>query len=376
MLQLVCRQLLHRPLRTLFTLIAVAATIGAVLVIQGFQTGIYWQLPGLVLNRGGDLIVTQAGITNMIAARSTLPQLARRRIEAIDGVKIAHPLTAISAIYARHGRKTPIFILVYDSAGGPNNIVAGTTPKGSRDIVIDRSLARIHGLRLGDRIEISEYAFRISGITDGSVAFFTPFAFVTYDGLIDFYMDSKVVGDITSFPLLSFLIVDLKPGADRDKVAAAIEAQVPEADVFAPNKLAANDQKLGRAMLAPVFNLITAVSFVIGVLVIGLIMFASVNARRRSLGVLKALGFSTRQLSGSVLFEAAVITALAFPFGIALAWAVAAVVDVAAPLYVVMFDDPAALLRTALGCAVFALAGSLIPVRVIARLEPAIVFRR
>jgi putative ABC transport system permease protein len=376
MLQLVCRQLLHRPLRTAFTLIAVAATIGAALVIQGFQTGIYWQLPGLVLNRGGDLIVTQAGITNMIAARSTLPQLARRRIEAIDGVKIAHPLTAISAIYDRHGRKTPIFILVYDTAGGPKNIIAGTAPKGSRGIVIDRSLARIHGLHLGERIEISEYAFRISGITSGNVAFFTPFAFVTYDGLIDFYMDSKVVGDITSFPLLSFLIVELKAGADRDKVAAAIEAGVPEADVFVPRRLATNDQKLGRAMLGPVFNLITAVSFVIGVLVIGLIMFASVNARRRSLGVLKALGFSTRQLSGSVLFEATVITALAFPFGVALAWAVAAIVDQAAPLYVVMFDDPAALLRTAFGCAVFALAGSLIPVRVIARLEPAIVFRR
>jgi len=376
MLHLVCRQLLHRPLRTVFTLIAVAATIGAVLVIQGFQTGIYWQLPGLVLNRGGDLIVTQDGITNMIAARSTLPQLARRRIEAIDGVKIAHPLTAISAIYDGHGRKTPIFILVYDSAGGPRNIVAGTAPQGSRDIVIDRSLARIHGLRLGDRIEISEYAFRVSGITSGNVAFFTPFAFVTYDGMIDFYMESKVVGYLTTFPLLTFLIVDLKPGADRDKVAAAIEAGVPEADVFVPRRLAANDQKLGRAMLGPVFNLITAVSFVIGVLVIGLIMFAAVNARRRSLGVLKALGFSTRQLSGSVLFEAALITTLAFPVGIALAWAVAAVVDAAAPLYVVMFDDPATLLRTALGCAIFALAGSLIPVRVIARLEPAIVFRR
>jgi len=376
MLHLVCRQLLHRPLRTALTLIAVAATIGSVLVIQGFQTGIYWQLPGLVLKRGGDLIVTQAGITNMIAARSTLPQLVRGRIEAIDGVKIAHPLTAISAIYARHGRKTPIFILVYDSAGGPKNIIAGTAPKGSRDIVIDRSLARIHDLRLADRIEISEYAFRISGITGGNVAFFTPFAFVTYDGMIDFYMESKVVGDITTFPLLSFLIVELKPGADRDKVAAAIEAGVPEADVFVPRRLAANDQKLGRAMLGPVFNLITAVSFVIGVLVIGLIMFAAVNARRRSLGVLKALGFSARQLSGSVLFEAALITALAFPFGVAVAWAVAAVVDVAAPLYVVMFDDPTTLLRTALGCAAFALAGSLIPVRLIARLEPAIVFRR
>jgi putative ABC transport system permease protein len=376
MLYLVCRQLMHRPVKTVFTLIAVATTIGAVLVIQGFQIGIYWQLPGLVLNRGGDLIVTQAGITNMIAARSTLPQLTRRQIEAIDGVKIAHPLTAISTIYERKGRKTPIFIIVYDTAGGPRNIIAGTAPKGSRDIVIDRSLARIHGLALGDRIVISEYAFRISGITTDNVAFFAPFAFVTYDGMIDFYMESKVVGDITTFPLLSFLIVELNDGADRAKVAARIEARVPDADVFAPRALAANDRKLGRTMLGPVFNLITTVSFVIGVLVVGLIMFASVNARQRSFGVLKALGFSSLHLSGSVIFEAAVITVLAFPIGVGLAWAVAAIVDSMAPLYVVMFDDPAALLRTALGCVVFALAGSLIPVRVIAHLEPAIVFRR
>lgn len=376
MIHLVCRQLIHRPLRTVFTLIAVATTIGAVLVIQGFQSGIYWQLPGLVLDRGGNLIVTQAGISNMIAARSTLPQLTRRQVEAIEGVEIAHPLTAMSVIYERKERKTPIFIIVYDTAGGPRSIISGSQPKGSRDIVIDRSLARIHGLATGDPMIISDYTFDVSGITTDNVAFFAPFAFVTYDGMIDFYWESDVVGDITTFPLLSFLIVELKNDADRAKVAARIEAGVPDADVFVPRVLAANDRKLGRAMLGPVFNLITTVSFVIGVLVIGLIMFASANARRRSLGVLKALGFSTRQLGGSVLFEAAIVTLLAFPLGVGLAWAVAAVVDSVAPLYVVLFNDPEALLRTALGCAVFALAGSLVPVRMIANLEPAMAFRR
>lgn len=376
MMYLICRQLIYRLPRTVFTLMAVAATIGAVLVIQGFQIGIYWQLPGLVLNRGGDLIVTQAGITNMVAARSTLPQLARRRVEAIEGVRTAHPLTAISVIYERKGRKTPIFIIVYDTAGGPRNIISGTPPKGSRDIVIDRSLARIHGLATGNPIIISDYKFSISGMTSNNVAFFAPFAFVTYDGMIDFYWESDVVGDITTFPLLSLLIVELQKGADRAKVAARIEARVPDADVFVPSALAANDRELGRTMLGPIFNLITAVSFVIGILVIGLIMYASVSARRRSLGVLKALGFSTLYLSGSVLFEAAVITLLAFPLGVGLDWAVAAVVDSVAPLYVVLFNDPAALLSTALGCAGFALAGSLVPVRVIANLEPAMVFRR
>lgn len=355
--------------------VAVAAMIGAVLVIQGFQVGIYWQLPGLVLGRGGDLIVAQSGIANMIAARSTLPQRARDRVEAIEGVRTAHPLTAISVIYEKHRRKTPMIVLVFDTAGGPRNLIAGRMPKGSRDIVIDRSLARIHGLQVGDPIVISEYEFRIAGITDGSVAFFTPFAFVTYDGMIDFYMESKVVGDITTFPLLSFLIVELKKGADRRSVAARIEANVPDADVFAPGVLAANDRKLGRAMLGPVFGLITTVSYIIGVMVIGLIMFASVNARRRSLGVLKALGFTTRQIGWSVLFEAAIITLLAFPLGVGIAWLVAMVIDSAAPLYTIRFADPAALLWTAAGCSVFALLGSLVPVRVIAKVEPAVVFR-
>ncbi len=376
MMYLVIRQLLQRPLRTVFTLLAVAVTIGAVLVIQGFQVGIYAQLPQMVLGRGGDLIVAQAGIANMIAARSTLPQMTRRQVESVKGVENAYPMTAISVIYERKGRKTPIFIIVYDSAGGPRNLIAGAAPKGPRDIVVDRSLAIIHGLAVGDPIIISDYKFRISGITDQNVAFFAPFAFITYDGMIDFYWDSDVVGDITTFPLLSFLIVELAKGADRTKVAARIEASVPDADVFVPSVLAANDRELGRTMLGPVFDLITAVSFAIGILVIGLIMYVSANARRRSMGVLKALGFSSFQLGGAILFEAALLLLLAFPFGVLLAWAVAAIVDRFAPIYVVMFATPAALLWTALGCALFALIGSLIPVRLIARIEPALAFRR
>jgi putative ABC transport system permease protein len=375
MMYLVFRQLIYRPLKSVFALVAVAVTIGAVLIIQGFQIGIYAQLPGLVLDRGGDLIVTQAGITNMIAARSTLPQLTRRQVEAVEGVTNAFPLTAFSVIYSHNGRKTPLFIIVYDIAGGPRNLISGAPPKGSRDIVVDRSLATIHGLATGDPIVISDYKFRISGITKKNVAFFSPFAFVTYDGMIDFYWEADVVGDITTFPLLSFLIVELAKGADRREVAARIEASVPDADVFAPSALAANDRELARTMLGPVFNLITAVSFVIGILVIGLVMYVSASARRRSLGVLKALGFSSWQLSVSILFEAALISALAFPFGVGLAWLVAVAVDAFAPLYVVLYNDPAALLRTALGCTVFALAGSLIPVRLIANVEPAMVFR-
>ena len=71
-------------------------------------------------------------VAAMIAARSTLPQQARLQVEAVEGVRIAHPLTAISVIHESSGRKTPLFIIVYDTAGGPRKIIAGSPPETAR----------------------------------------------------------------------------------------------------------------------------------------------------------------------------------------------------------------------------------------------------
>ena len=131
--------------------LAIGAIIAEILILEGFLAGMYAQLRNAVANRGGDVIVSQSGISNFIAARSILPQLTRLEVEELDGVRAAHPLTAISVIYGRDGRKTPIIIFVYDSAGGPKEIVSGAPIGGEREIVIDQSLAKRYGFFLGTR---------------------------------------------------------------------------------------------------------------------------------------------------------------------------------------------------------------------------------
>jgi hypothetical protein len=79
---LTLRQLRLEALRSSLTVLAIAAVIAEILIIEGFLAGLYLQLRQAVLNRGGDLVVTQAGIGNFIAARSILPQTARLDVEA------------------------------------------------------------------------------------------------------------------------------------------------------------------------------------------------------------------------------------------------------------------------------------------------------
>lgn len=375
MLRLIYRQWLHDPMHTALTAMAIAAVVAVILVLEGFNEGLVAQLRDAVTDRNADLIVTQAGVSNMTGTRSILPQFARRDVEAVDGVAAAHPLTGIPIIYQQSGKRTPIFLLVYDEWGGPVELVAGTTVSAPRDIVVDRSLAEKYDLSVGDPLVVSDFEFRIAGVANDSAALFTAFGFARYDDLIDFYFESDVAADISTFPLLSFLLVLLQPGADSASVAAAIEASVPAADVFGPEILAEEDAALGRVIFGPTMHLLIGVAYLIGALVTGIIMFAAVNARRSEFGVLKALGFSHRSLGTSVVVEALLYAVMAIPIGIMLASLIGLMIEELMPLYLILPTEPWPMLRTTGACFAFAVFGALVPIRLIRKVDPGLVFR-
>ncbi len=375
MLDLVLKQLRYNSFRSLLTVLAIAAVIAEILILEGFLAGLYKQLQSAVLNRNADVIVSQTGISNFLASRSILPQLTRRDVEDVEGVKEAHPLTALSVIYSQGGRSMPIIIFVHDAIGGPTEIIAGGPVVSDRGIVIDQGLSRKFGLKPGDNITISDFDFKISGVSSRSAAFFTPFAFIVYDDLIDFYLESDVADDIATFPLLSFLLVDVEEGADPQAVAARIEKTVDVADAFLPDQLARNDEDMGRELMGPILGLLIVVSYGTGALVVGMFMFATIRARLPSLGVMRALGFKPRTLGAAVVLEAGLLTIFALPIGILLSLGLANIIHDLSPIYLILPVEPTAVVRTAIVCLALASIGALAPVRMIARLDPAVVFR-
>lgn len=287
-LKLIYRQLIYERFRTALNCVAIAGALAVILLREGFQSGLLNQLKNVSFSRGTDLIVAQSGVTNFVASRSLLPQLSRQRIEAIEGVVEAHPITMVPVIYEQEGyRKSPIFFVVYDTGGGPSRIKAGRAAEKPRELVIDESLAVLYDLKVGDPFIVADFKFRISSIAEQASALFTAFSFINYDDMIDFFFDSDLVGDISNLLLLSYLLVEFQPGVDRTTIAAAIEAAEPEGDVFTPEQLLRHDVALGPTLFGPVMGVLIGAGYVIALLVVGMIMFASVHARLRNSGAMQ-----------------------------------------------------------------------------------------
>lgn len=375
MFRLAYRHFVLSPWRTILTTAAIASVVAVILVLEGFEQGLLSQSRQLVLERQADLIVIQKGVSNMHAARSILPQFTRQEAEAVEGVSAAHPLTGITTIYEQEGKRTPIYLLVHDAVGGPRRFVSGGPVEQDRDIVIDRSIAARYSLEPGDAFILSDFEFHVSGVTSGNSALLTPVGFISYDGLLDFYFESDLADDISTFPLLSFLLIQIEPGIDRDTVIERLAIQLADGDVLTPEQLAENDAALVKAMMGAVFNLLISIAYLIGIMVTAIIMFAAVLARRRSIGVLRALGFSTAFLSASIMLESTAMVLMAIPLGMGLATGIAITIETAMPLYTVLPLESAAVLRTSAAALGFAIMGGLAPLYLIHQTEPALAFR-
>lgn len=375
MLRLALRYLSREPFHAALVALAISMAVAVTLILQGFERGLYEQSESVVLDRGGQLMLAQAGVSNFMAVRSSLQQMSRQKVEALEGVATAQPLAGFWVIYGPEGNKFPLLLLVYDKLGGPTHLVKGRPIRDGRDVIIDVGLGKRFGLEPGDPLKIWDYEFRVAGITSGSSALFSTLAFVSFDGLIDFILESDIAPDISTFPLLSFLLVETKPGADIEKVRRSINEQVPEVNAYTPREIADNDVALGKELFGPIMGVLISLSYVLGMLIIGLIVYADVSAKRRTYGVLKALGFRMPHIALGVLLQMELVALLAFPAGVLLAVGIATGIEWYMPVYRVQVLDVAGLMQTFAGLMAMVFVGGLVPLRLIARTDPTVAFQ-
>lgn len=374
MFQLAWRQLKYDRWRTLLTAIALGSVIAVILILKGFEQGQYYQLEQLILNRKADLVATQSGVTNFIAVRSSIPQYSREEVESIEGVINAHPLTSLPIIFNKNNVRTPVYILVFDTLGGPSSIIKGSNIKNGNDIVIDLSLAKKYNLKIGDTFLVTDFEFKISGFTK-EAAFMMPIAFINYDGMLDLFLESEIAPDLSTFPLLSYMLLEIDPAFDSDKIHQQIEARVPSVDIFTPSQIAERDKNMGKTFFAPIIGLLVSVGYIIGMLVVGLIMYSDIRSRIKSFAILKALGFPFKKLFQAVIFQSLFLLILAIPIGIILAQSFTIFIHNAFPVYLIQIFSPEIFIKSLIASFVFAFIGAMIPLRSIHRTDPLLAFQ-
>jgi putative ABC transport system permease protein len=359
------RNLFQDTARLVLSITGVALAVMLILLLQGFLSGMYPQIAAYLEHTSGTVVVAQEDVTNLLGATSLLPPGTAAAVRS-HGATVA-PILSQFVILDLHDEKQPIYLVGYDPAagGGPWWLAAGYTPQNNYQVVFDRILAERHGIMLGDTVEIMDRTFIVVGLSEETTSWMTSFIFIRKTAAESLW---RTPGGS------SFLLVTapprMTPQALRDRLN-----DLPGADALLKGDMIANDARLFARFFSAPLQLMIAIAFLVGTLIVGMVIYSATIERQREYGVLKAIGAHHGVLYRTVVVQALVVASLGAALGIALVTGIAQLIMALRPQFLIVFEG-AAIAWTLLSGIVMALAAALIPVRALASLAPAEIFRR
>lgn len=380
MLRFLARSILMDKARTLLSVAAVAVALVLIILLDGFETGMWQQIRTYRESLPVQLVALSAGTPGTVQTRSALPADVVDAVSMVPGVSGVYPLVNVPTIFVRREVKTPITVVGYERLGGPRRLQEGRALADTGEMVMDYALARRYGLTVGDRISLFGREFELVGLSKGTTSLLGSYVFIDLQDAFSILSGSLPSNARTASPLTrraaaNLLLIEAAPVAAPDMVRAAIEKAVPGIRVLTPAELAESDVETVRGLMGSVLNLIIGAAYAVGVLVIGFTLYGAVFERLPEYGTMKALGAANGRLYVYVLGQAVIFTTVGFLLAVAGSLIVAILVERSALQYSVVVWDGWVLLRSGVAGLFMAVLASLLPIRQVAGVDPAVVFR-
>ena len=368
MIHLAFRNLFQNKVRLIISVGGVALALLLILSLDAIFTGVEQRITVYINNSGADIFVAQTGVRNMHMASSSLPDSVRRRVKAVSGVASVTPILYLSNnIVVGEERNLAYIIGLPKNAafGGPWKVSSGSWLPGKGEAIIDRNVAEKSGITLGDEVDILGEEFEVVGLSEETSSLVNSVAFISMDDFEDLR---------GSFETFSFLLVKVRDGETPDLVATRIQAQVRDITVQTTGDFASQERKVVKDMSTDVITIMNLIGFLIGLAVMALTVYTATLARRAEYGVLKALGARNGHLYRAVLAQAV----LSVVFGFLISLAITILLSVIVPrlgVGMVLEISLRSLLKVGSLSLVIAGIAAILPIRQIAGLDPALVFK-
>jgi len=344
----------------------VAVAILLIIVLLAVYTGSLKQMSAYVDNVDADLWVAQSGSPDMLHSFSIVPASMIDELAKVDGVSEVWPLTSRTTLVDIDGKKNSLILVGYQpgGAGGPWNIVEGRSDPGAGGIVVDRVTMKTNDLQLGDVIEADGQPYEIVGVSEDTTIMVAQYAFVDID------QAKKALGPNR----INFILVNLKDPADRDRVMDEIASAHPEQTVFTKEQFSLNNAAVIREGILPVLAVVVVIAFIIGVVIVGLVVYSATLEKYREYGVLKAVGASGATLYKIVLEQSLLSALMGYAVGAVASFGVARIVTRIVVQISVAFTWQH-FASAFVAAIVMSVVASYIPARKINKIDPVIVFK-
>src|SRR5262245_59735058 len=307
-----------------------------------------------------------------------LPDTALQRVRGVPGVAWAVRLSK-GLVQARgaDGTYRQVTLLGLDDAtliGGPRRMVLGDLadlrkPDG---VVVD--LAGFHLLwpgepvELGKTLEMNDRRAVVVGVCEASAPFQTmPIVYTRYRQAVRYSPPQR--------NQLAFVLAGAEPGRDPDAVCRAVHEQTGlqarTSEQFAWQTIGYYLRSTG----IPVnFGVTVALGFIVGVAIAGQTFYLFTTENLKQFGALKAMGVSNRRIVGMILLQALIVGLVGYGAGAGLTALFLQVMGTVEHLRGFFLPWPV-LAGTGIAVLLIVVLSSLISIRRVLVLEPAVVFR-
>ena len=366
MFELAWQTVRRQPGRYVAAMGAVAAAVMMVFVAGGLYIGLLDAMIRYPRSLPGQIVVAEAGgSATMLHSSSNLGKDAAATIRQIPGVASAAELYGRLTWLERSGRQALVYLVGVGrdaNFGLPVQLEEGKARPEFDEIVIDEVLARDLKVGMGDTIKVGVSELRVVGMASGGNAVLGTYAFVQHGTL--------VLGGVQE---PSYVFMNVGPEVTVPEMIARVDQEDGMHAMTRDEFLNAN-QALTRQIVLPLIAIVVGIACAVGGTIVGLTLYTVTMERREEYGLMKALGLPDRAVLGAAFGQGGIATGVGVVVGLILGWGLSLVVSFVEPRFVTMMP-PWLTLATSLGAIVVGGIASTIPVRAVARIDPALVFR-
>jgi len=304
--KLILSNLLHRPIRTLVSLLAVAIEVAMVVLVVGLCHGLVNESAKRVEGVGGDILVRPPN-SSFLLGMSSAPMSLKigDRLSALPRVLAVAPALFVPSTSTQSlGIIYGIDLTSFDSVSGGFNYHSGHGFEGPYDLIVDDVYAKSNHVRADQTLNMLNHDFHVAGIVEHGkgARLFIPLS--TAEDLLG--TQDKA----------SMFFVKCTDPAYTDQVAAEINKKIPNYSIRPIKQYMALMTSNNLPGLNYFITAMIGIAVVIGFLVIFLSMYTTITERTREIGILKSLGASKRYIIAIILRESTLLAAVGILAGV------------------------------------------------------------
>jgi putative ABC transport system permease protein len=305
---MIVQNVLHRPLRTLITILAVAIEVTLVIIVVGLTSGLLAESAKRIEGVGADIMVQPPSASVFMAfSGAPMPIAIGGKLEQLEYVQAVAPVllqfnsTGLEIVYG-------IQQDTFKAVTGGFVFHEGHDLADPNDIIVDDVYAKSKKVKMGQTIHVLEHDFHVVGIVEhGKGA-----------RLFVFLSTLQDMAGAQNKASVFFIKCDR-----TDHTAAVIDEirqLLPRYEIRPLKDFISLMTSSNLPGLGAFINVMIGIAVVIGFLVIFLSMYTTIIERTREIGVLKALGASKPYIVQIILSETTLLCVAGVIGGIGLSF--------------------------------------------------------